>query len=156
MDFTLNQIWPTFYDYIPVYKISIQYTNPFQKISHGNQKCYVRDGTDGRDGRDGRTYRQRWYYMHHPPPPPHTIENGRGIKTLWWNKAKGSKEARIQEHHKQEHNEPDQTLIVRHQPSEWSHHLVWGPTDHCAVKVRSKVINHNWVNNHACSLPQNI
>ena len=31
MDFTLNRTWPTFYDYIPVYKISIQYTNPFER-----------------------------------------------------------------------------------------------------------------------------
>ena len=34
----------------------------FQKISHGNQKCYVWDG------RDGWMYGQWWYYM--PPPPP--------------------------------------------------------------------------------------
>ena len=31
MDFTLNPTWPTFYDYVPVYKISIQYTNPFKR-----------------------------------------------------------------------------------------------------------------------------
>ena len=31
VDFTLNQTWPTFYDYIPVYKISIQYTNPLKR-----------------------------------------------------------------------------------------------------------------------------
>ena len=30
-DFTLNQTWPIFYDYIPVYKIWIQYTNLFKK-----------------------------------------------------------------------------------------------------------------------------
>ena len=27
MDFTLNRTWPTFYDYIPVFKAWIQYTN---------------------------------------------------------------------------------------------------------------------------------
>ena len=31
MDFTLNGTWPTFYDNIPVYKIWIQYTNPFKR-----------------------------------------------------------------------------------------------------------------------------
>ena len=31
MDFTLNQTWPIFYDYIPLYKIWIQYTNPFKR-----------------------------------------------------------------------------------------------------------------------------
>ena len=30
MDFTLNRTWPTFYDYIPVYKIWIQYTDLFK------------------------------------------------------------------------------------------------------------------------------
>ena len=31
MDFTLNRTWPIFYDYIPVYKIWIQYTNLFKR-----------------------------------------------------------------------------------------------------------------------------
>ena len=31
MDFTLNRTWPVFYNYIPVYKISILYTNPFKR-----------------------------------------------------------------------------------------------------------------------------
>ena len=29
--------------------------------------------------------------------------------------------------------------------------LVWGQTYRCAIKEGSKVINHNWVNNHPCS-----
>ena len=52
------------------------------------------------------------------------------------------------------------TLIVRHRPFEiarlGSRNLIWGPTHRRAVKQGSKVINHNLVNNHACSLPQNI
>ena len=122
MDFTLNQTWPIFYNYMLVYKIWIQFTNlfkcygmetifqswkrastlkiidglytksnltyilwlytcvqnfnpihqSFQKISHGNQKCYVWDG------RDVRTYGQRWYYMH-----PHWKWRGHNkIKTV--------------------------------------------------------------------------
>ena len=47
MDFTLNRTWPTFSDYIPVYKISIQYTNPFQRY-HTESKS-VTYGTDGTD-----------------------------------------------------------------------------------------------------------
>ena len=31
VDFTLNRTWPTFYDYIPVYKIWIQYTYLFKR-----------------------------------------------------------------------------------------------------------------------------
>ena len=77
LDFTLNLTWTTFYDYIPVYKISVQYTNLFKRY-HTETIC-VTYGT----GRDGRTYGQRWYYM-----PP--IENGGGIKfeivhsTTYW------------------------------------------------------------------------
>ena len=37
-----------------------------------------------------------------------------------------------------------------------SRHLVWGPTHCCAIKKQSKVINHNWISNHACSFPLNI
>ena len=51
MDFTLNRTWPTFYDYIPVYKISIQYTNPFKRY-----RTETKSVTYG-------TYGQRWYYM---------------------------------------------------------------------------------------------
>ena len=64
MDFLLNQTWPTFYDYIPVYKISIQYTNSFKR--YRTETICV---TYGMDGADVRTNRQWWYYM--PPPPPH-------------------------------------------------------------------------------------
>ena len=35
VDFTLNQTWPIFYNYEPVYKIWIQYTNLYKKISKG-------------------------------------------------------------------------------------------------------------------------
>ena len=67
---------PTFYDYIPVYKISIQYTNPFKRYrTETKSVTYGTDGT-GRDGTDVRTYGQRWYYM---PPPPPPIENSGGI-----------------------------------------------------------------------------
>ena len=54
-----------------------------------------------------------------------------------------------------------QTLRVRYGPSEtdWAgiRHLVWGPSTHRrAIKAGSKVVNHNWVNNSACSVPHNI
>ena len=49
-NFTLNQTWPTFYDYIPVCKISIQYTNPFKR--YRTETKSVTYGTDGRDGTD--------------------------------------------------------------------------------------------------------
>ena len=39
--------WPTFYDYIPVYKISIQYTNPFKR--YRTETKSVMYGTDGTD-----------------------------------------------------------------------------------------------------------
>ena len=58
-----------------MYKISIQYTNPFKRyrtetksVTYGTDGT-GRDGTgwaDGGDGWDGRMYGQRWYYM-----PPH-------------------------------------------------------------------------------------
>ena len=75
MDFTLIRTWPTFYAYTPVYKISIQYTNPFKR--YRTETICITYGTDGLDG---RTYGQRWYYM-----SPHAlprIENGGGIKTF--------------------------------------------------------------------------
>ena len=58
---------PTFYDYIPVYKISIQYTNPFKR--YRTETKSVTYGTDGTDVRtdSGDTI-----------CPP--IENGGGIK----------------------------------------------------------------------------
>ena len=53
-----------------------------------------------------------------------------------------------------------QTLIVRHQPHEtdWggSRHLVWWPSHRRAIKEGSNIINHNWVRNHACRLPQEL
>ena len=67
MDFTLNQTWPTFYDHIPVYKISIQYTNPFKCIKfQSNTPILSKDitrkpfvlctgQTDGTGWTDGRT-----------------------------------------------------------------------------------------------------
>ena len=39
---------------------------------------------------------------------------------------------------------------------QFASHLIWGSTHRRAIKEGSKVLNHNWVNNHACSLPQNI
>ena len=49
-----------FYDYIPVYKISIQYTNPFKRYRM-ETICvtYGTDGWDGQMGRTGGTYGQR-------------------------------------------------------------------------------------------------
>ena len=44
------------------------------------------------------------------------------------------------------------TLTVRRQPSETD----WGNSRRRAIKEESKVIKHNLVNSHACSLPQNI
>ena len=71
---TLNRTWPTLYDYIPVFKISIQYTNPFKRYRMETKSVTY--------GTDRRTYRQRRYYMYMPPPPP--IENGGGIiKTFY-------------------------------------------------------------------------
>ena len=70
--FTLNRTWSTFFMIIYLCIKFRSIHQSFQKISHGNQKCYERDE---RDGRDGRTYGQRWYYM-----PP--IENGGGIKII--------------------------------------------------------------------------
>ena len=35
VDFTLNRTRPTFYDYIPVYKIRIQFTNLFKRYRTG-------------------------------------------------------------------------------------------------------------------------
>ena len=53
-----------------------------------------------------------------------------------------------------------QTLTVRRRPcdTDWgeSRHLDWGPTHRRATEEGSKAINHNWGNNHACNLPQNI
>ena len=66
MEFTLNQTWPTFYDYIPVYNISIQYTNPFKRYRTETKSVMYR--TDGcTDSGDTIC-------------PP--IENGGGIKNL--------------------------------------------------------------------------
>ena len=48
----LPELYSTFNDYIPVYKISIQHNNPFQKIWHRNHLCYVRDGQNGWTGQD--------------------------------------------------------------------------------------------------------
>ena len=74
MDFTLNRTWPTFYDYIPVYNVSIQYTNPFKR--YRTETKSVTYGADGRtDGTDVRTDSGDTIC---PPPPP--IENGGGIK----------------------------------------------------------------------------
>ena len=51
-----------------------------------------------------------------------------------------------------------QKLIVRYWPSETflggRCHLICGKTHHHAIKEGSKAINHNLVNNHACSLSQ--
>ena len=37
-----------------------------------------------------------------------------------------------------------------------SRYLVWWLTHHRVIKQGSKIINHNWVQNYACSLTQNI
>ena len=57
MDFILNRTWSTFYDYIHVYKMSIQYTNPFKRYrTETKSVTFGTDGTEGRtDGMDGRT-----------------------------------------------------------------------------------------------------
>ena len=54
-------------------------TPSFQKISHGNQKCYTWDG------QTGRTYIQTAVILYAPPPPPHPhlpIENNSGIRKI--------------------------------------------------------------------------
>ena len=56
---------------IYVYKISIQYTNPFKR--YRTETKSVTDGTDRTDGTGGLMYGQRWYYM------LPRIENGGGI-----------------------------------------------------------------------------
>ena len=76
---SLNRTWSTFYDYIPVYKISIQYTNPFKRYrTEAKSVTYGTDGT-GWMGRTGRTYVRTAVILYAPPPPP-PIENGGGIK----------------------------------------------------------------------------
>ena len=58
MDFTLNQTWPTFYDYISMYKISIQYTNPFKRYrTETKSVTYRTDGTGRTDRTDGTDIR---------------------------------------------------------------------------------------------------
>ena len=66
VDFALNQTWSIFYDYIPVYKIWIQYTDLFNR--YRTEFFFVRDVWTY--GTYWRTYGQRWYCMHHSPPPP--------------------------------------------------------------------------------------
>ena len=78
MDFTQNQT--TFYDYIPVYKISIQYTNLFKRY-RTETICYVQDGTDRTDLRTA--------VILYAPPHPTPNENGEGIKNKYYNFAKG-------------------------------------------------------------------
>ena len=71
-DFTLNQTWPTFYVCIPVYKISIQYTNPFKRYrTETKSATYGMDGTGRTDGTDVHTDSGDTIW------PP--IENDRGI-----------------------------------------------------------------------------
>ena len=62
----------TFYDYIPVYKISIQYTNPFKRY-HTETKSV----TNGTDRTNGRTYVRTAVILY-------AIENGVGIKKIWY------------------------------------------------------------------------
>ena len=81
MDFTLNQIYPTFIDYLPVYKISIQYTNPF-KIYRTETNCVTYRMDGWMDG-TGWTYIRTAVILYaHPPTSPPPIENGRGIKKI--------------------------------------------------------------------------
>ena len=40
--------------------------------------------------------------------------------------------------------------------SGWSRHSVLGPASRHAIKVLSKIVNLDWINNQACSLSQNI
>ena len=81
MDFTPNRTLPTFYDYIPVYKSWIQYTNLFKR--YWTEIIFVRYRQDGTDRTYIRTDRgdNIWSAPPHPLPPAPT-ENGRGIKTF--------------------------------------------------------------------------
>ena len=72
----------TFYDYIPVYKISIQYTNLFKRYcTETICVIYGMDRMDGTDGLMGRTYIRTAVILYAPHPTPY-IENGGGIKNL--------------------------------------------------------------------------
>ena len=64
----------TLYDYIHVYKISIQYTNLFKR--YRTEIICVAYETDG----TGRTYVRTVVILYAPHPPPHKTENGGGIK----------------------------------------------------------------------------
>ena len=71
--------------------------------------------------------------------------------------ARNNWNAELKEHQQLDTDWPDQSLGIRHQLTYLkslgrSRLWVWCPTRRRATKEGSKVINCDWVNNHACSL----